>query len=254
MPRCARDLPPDSVSHLVDRGVERRPIFRRDEDNRFFLTQMREVFTTYGVGILNYVLMPNHFHIQAISGGTPVGIAMQVLLTRYALYFNRVYGRVGHLFQNRFKSFQVRDDAYLVQLPVYITRNPQRAGLVCRPQDWEWSGHNELVSGRQRFLNLERIEEVAGIPAEVWRRSYLDLVGQAEAPPPPEASLDELIEYAAILSGVSGKDVIAGERGGPFTNARRLFLREAVRRGIPRVDAADALGCTKGAVTQLLAV
>src|SRR5688572_29629382 len=119
MPRTARDLPADSVSHLIDRGVERRPIFLRDEDYRFFLAQMREAFITYGVGILNYVLMPNHFHIQIISGGTPVGIAMHVLLTRYALYFNRVHRRVGHLFQNRFKSFQVRDDAYLMQLPVY---------------------------------------------------------------------------------------------------------------------------------------
>jgi putative transposase len=254
MPRTARDLPADSVSHLIDRGVERRPIFLRDEDYRFFLAQMREAFITYGVGILNYVLMPNHFHIQIISGGAPVGIAMHVLLTRYALYFNRVHRRVGHLFQNRFKSFQVRDDAYLMQLPVYITRNPMRAGLVLRPQDWEWSGHNELVSGRKRFLHLDRIEEVTGMPAEVWRRSYLELVGQTDAAPSPEATLDELIEYFAVLSGVSGKDVVAGERGEPFTKARRLFLREAIRRGIPRVVAADALGCTKGAVTQLLSV
>jgi putative transposase len=254
MPRYARDLPADSVTHIIDRGVERRRIFIRDEDSLFFLAQMREVFLAYGIGVLNYVLMPNHFHIQAISGGAPVGVAMQLLLTRYALYFNRVYERVGHLFQNRFKSFQVRDDAYLVQLPVYITRNPLRAGLVARVEDWEWSGHHELVSGRQRYLDLSRLEEVSGMSSQAWRDSYLELVKQGQTAPSPSATLDELLEHFATLKGISGRDLVAGEKGEPFTAARRLFVREAVRRGHTRVDAADALGCTKAAVTQLLAV
>lgn len=252
MPRDARELPPDSVSHLLSRGVERRPIFQRQEDYLFFLAQMRSVFVSCGIGVLNFALMPNHFHIQALSGATPVGVAMQILLTRYALYFNRVYERVGHLFQNRFKSFEVRDESYLVQLPVYLSRNPVRAGLVGRPQDWEWSGHNELVSGRPRYLDLSRLKEVAGMPAEEWRAAYLELISRDQAPPAADAALDDLLEYSAIAAGVSAKDLGAGQKGRPFTRARRIFAREAVARGFVQTEVADALGCSQVAVSQLL--
>lgn len=242
MPRDARDLPPNSASHLISRGVERRNIFLRAEDHLFFLSQMREVFDACRIGVLNFVLMPNHFHIQALSGTTPVGVAMQRLLTRYALYFNRAYERVGHLFQNRFKSFEVRDDAYLVQLPVYISRNPSRAGLVARPQDWEWSGHNELVSGKTRYLDLSRLEEVTGMTAQRWRESYLDLMGRGESTPAAEATLDDILEHAALKAGISARDLRAGARGAPFTNARRFFARESVLRGFLRVNVAQTLG------------
>lgn len=252
MPRDARDLPPNSVSHLIDRGVERRNIFLRPKDYLFFLSQMREVFDAYRVAVLNFVLMPNHFHIQALSGLLPVGNAMQKLLTRYALYFNREYERVGHLFQNRFKSYEVRDEDYLVQLPVYISRNPTRAGLVTRPQDWEWSGHNELASGKTRYLDLSRLEEVTGMPADEWREDYLEHIGREVTPPGAGATLEDVLRLAAIQAGISARDLRAGAKGAPYTMARRLVAREAVTRGCLRVNIAEVLGCAPSAVTRLL--
>lgn len=252
MPRNARELPPDSASHLLSRGVERRPIFLRAEDYLFFLSQMKEVFDSYEVGVLDFVLMPNHFHIQALTGKVPIGIPMQKLLTRFALYFNRQYERIGHLFQNRFKSFEVRDDAYLVQLPVYISRNPVKAGLVAKPEQWEWSGHNELVSGKKRFLDLSRLQAVTGMPAEQWRESYLELIKQGSPTLSETAALDEIIEFAAVLTGISGKDLAEGLRGEPFTKARRVVAREAARRGFAQVDIAEALSITRPSLAELL--
>lgn len=251
MPRTARDLPTDSVSHVLDRGVERRRIFLTDEDYYFFLTQMKEVFDSSGVGILDFALMPNHFHIQPLISSVPVGIPMQKLLTRFALYFNRKYGRLGHLFQNRFRSFEVKDDAYLVQLPAYISKNPVKAGMVAKPEQWEWSGHNEIVSGKRRFLDLSRLEAVTGMPEEQWRESYLELM--ARDPQVSEKSgLEELVEYAALVGGISARDLIRGSRGTPFTKARRLVAKEARQRGFTQTEIAAALEITPASVAGLL--
>lgn len=252
MPRNARELPPESASHLLNRGVERRDIYLRDADYHFFLSQMKEVFSSYGVAVLDFALMPNHFHIQALTGKVPIGVAMQKLLTRFALYFNRQYERVGHLFQNRFKSFEVRDDAYLVQLPVYISRNPVKAGLVAKPEQWEWSGHNELVSGKKRFLDLSRLEAVTGMPGEQWRESYLELMKRGAPTLSETPGLDEIVEYAAVLAGISGKDLSDGLRGEPFTKARRMVAREATRHGFTQADIADALGISRPSLGELL--
>lgn len=252
MPRNARELPPDSASHLLSRGVERRNIFLQTADYHFFLSQMKEVFDSYEVGVLDFALMPNHFHIQALTGKVPIGVPMQKLLTRFALYFNRQYERVGHLFQNRFKSFEVRDDAYLVQLPAYISRNPVKAGLVLKPEQWEWSGHNEIVSGKKRFLDFSRLEAVTGMPMGQWRGSYLELMARGAPALGANPDLDEIIEYGAVLTGISGKDLSNGLRGDPFTKARRLVAREAMKRGFVQVDIAEALSIRRSSLGELL--
>lgn len=245
-------LDADSVAHILSRGVERRTIFMSDADYHFFLTQMKEVFDSHGVGILNFALMPNHFHIEPLTGNSPIGVPMQKLLTRFALYFNSKYERVGHLFQNRFKSFEVRDDSYLVQLPVYLTNNPVRARLVERPEQWEWSGHNEIVSGKQRILDLSRLGEVTGMSAEEWRESYLELVTRGNPIPPDRAALDSIIEFASFGAGISARDVLQGCKGKPFTRARRTFAREARRRNFTQSSIAEFLGISSASVSELL--
>jgi REP element-mobilizing transposase RayT len=214
---------------------------------------MRDSFREHAVSVLNYALMPNHFHIQAIVGPRPLGRAMHQLETRYSIYFNKQYGRSGPLFQGRYKSFLCRDDAYLVQLPVYLSRNPIRAGLVRRPEDWEWSGHNELVSGRQRYLDPSRLEEVTGMTADDWRAEYLALMVKGLPIATASATLDELLDVSAQISGVSLHDLQEGMRGPCFSKARRHFAREALKRGFLQTDIADALGCAPSTVAFILA-
>lgn len=252
MPRIPRDVPPDSVTHILNRGVDRRSIFQRAEDHHVFLSLMRDSFKEHAVSVLNYALMPNHFHIQAIVGPEPLGRAMHQLETRYSIYFNRRYERSGPLFQSRYKSFLCRDDAYLVQLPVYLSRNPVRAGLVRRPEEWEWSGHNELVSSGQRYLDLSRLEEAAGITAEDWRAGYLALISKGLPMATASAALDELLDVSAQLSGVSLIDLQEGFRGPCFTKAKRHFAQEALKRGFMQVDIAEALGCAPSSVAAIL--
>lgn len=97
---------------------------------------------------LAWAFMPNHFHLlfHSIDGNLPV--FMRCVMSGYAMYFNRKHNRVGHLFQNRYKSSVVESDAYLVELIRYIHLNPVRSGLVpsvAQLADYRWTGHYAIV-------------------------------------------------------------------------------------------------------------
>ncbi|MEK7166252.1 MAG: transposase [Patescibacteria group bacterium] len=138
--------------HIYNRGVEKRKIFLDDQDYKTFLSYLktallppqslsRKSFTLQGVtfkgiprqpknffGIIDlvaYVLMPNHFHLMIQQNhARSINEFMQSLCTRYAMYFNKKYKRIGTLFQNTYKAVMVQEEPYLLHLTRYIHRNP----------------------------------------------------------------------------------------------------------------------------------
>jgi putative transposase len=252
MPRIARSMSPKQIAHVINRGVERRNIFLRAEDYCFFLTQTREVFSAFGISLLSYCLMPNHYHFLLAATEAVISGAMQNLQTRYSMYFNRVYRRVGHLFQDRFKSFEVDDPDYLAWLPVYIHMNPVRARLSLSPATWEWSGHGELASPSVRYLDLARLKAF-GVSPEEFKRRYLLEFETFSRPLPMTANLQEILRWSAVASGIRWQDLVEGARGGPFTRAKVVMAEQAQQRGYTIMDVATCLDCTPSALRHLLA-
>lgn len=252
MPRTPRGETSDRILHAINRGVERRDIFLRAEDYGFFLTQARQQFSAAGIALLSYCLMPNHYHFLAAVTGERFSRAMQALQSCYSMYFNRVYERVGHLFQDRFKSFEVADAEYLEWLPVYIHRNPVKAGLVSRPALWEWSGHGELLSGSVRYLDLSKLAGF-GYDADKFRAVYRAQSAEFERPLEAGATLPEILRWCAKQCGVRWQEVEAGGRGGPFTRAKLMLVEQAALRGFTHSDIARLLHCTPSALQNLQA-
>lgn len=232
----------------MNRGVERRDIFLKGEDYAFFLSQAKELLPKHGIAILSYCLMPNHFHFLLAVGDVELGKAMHQLEATYSMYFNRVYERVGHLFQDRFKSIEVSAMDYLCWLPVYIHRNPVRARLTRTLEEWEWCGHGELMSSKKRFLDLSALSRFGSSPAQ-FQKAYREQVIVIERPLPDDASLDEILQWSAMACGIRWQDVVAGARGGPFTRAKRLVAAEAKERGFTVTEIAAKLGVTPGALS-----
>jgi hypothetical protein len=85
--------------------------------------------------------MPNHYHLLLRTRQANLSRAMHWFSGTYTRRFNNRHGRSGHLFQGRFKSMLVQNDAYVMQLSCYIHRNPLRAGLVQRLADYPWSSY-----------------------------------------------------------------------------------------------------------------
>ena len=130
-----------ALYHILSRGNERRNIFLDDDDYQVFLNVLKEISERFEVDIFAYVLMRNHYHLLIRTNHPNLSKSMQWVGTTYTRRFNLKHSRSGHLFQGRFKSFIVQNDAYLTQLSCYIHRNPFRAGLVDRLADYRWSSY-----------------------------------------------------------------------------------------------------------------
>lgn len=131
MARKSRIQAEGLIYHVLSRGNNKQLIFKERSDYIYFLNALLARKEKYNYRLLCYALLPNHFHLLVQTTETArLSTIMQSLLTCYSLYFNKKYNRVGHLFQNRYKSLVCLRDPYLISLISYIHENPKRAGLA----------------------------------------------------------------------------------------------------------------------------
>lgn len=132
----------NSIYHIYNRGVEKRKIFLEDQDYKVFLSYIKEYLSPIKQGVtlqyrelrglycdeiilLAFCLMPNHFHIL-IKQKDKYSIKKftRSLFTRYSMYFNKKYDRVGKLLQGAYKATNVIDKEHLLYVSKYIHLNP----------------------------------------------------------------------------------------------------------------------------------
>ncbi len=139
--------------HVYNRGVNREPIFRTDDNYVSLLRRVKESVVNFQIGIIAYCLMPNHYHfLLRQDGARPVSDFVQAVFNSYTKAFNRAFNRTGTLFEGPFHATHVDEDVYLVHLCRYIHRNPLEAGLVSHPAEWSFSNYLEWVSQRDGVL------------------------------------------------------------------------------------------------------
>jgi REP-associated tyrosine transposase len=102
--------------------------------------------------------MPNHYHLLIEYEAGNLGRGMQLLNGRYSRRFNERHGRVGHLFQGRYRIEPVTRDAHLLEACRYIVLNPVRAGLCSSPGEWPWSSYAAEPSGLVQSMLGDRAE------------------------------------------------------------------------------------------------
>jgi REP element-mobilizing transposase RayT len=136
-----------ALYHVMSRGNEGNDIFLNDRDRQGFLNAIGEFSERFDIQIFAYVLMRNHYHLLIRTQRPNLSKAMQWLGVTYTRRFNDTHERCGHLFQGRFKSIIVQNDAYLMQLSCYIHRNPLRAKIVNRLVDYRWSSFRSYAYG-----------------------------------------------------------------------------------------------------------
>ncbi|WP_095211313.1 transposase [Endozoicomonas ascidiicola] len=124
-----------ALYHVTSRGNERKPIYREDADFQLFLATLAEVCDRFNWVIHSFCLMTNHYHLVVETPDANLSQGMRQLNGVYTTRFNRKYGRVGHLFQGRYKAILVDKDAYLMELSRYVVLNPVRARMVESPND-----------------------------------------------------------------------------------------------------------------------
>jgi len=134
-----------AIYHVTSRGDRREAIYEDDEDRERFLRILGEVVRVWNWTCHAFCLMTNHYHLVIETPDGNLSKGMRQLNGVYTQASNRRHGRVGHLFQGRYKAVLVDGDAYLLELTRYVVLNPVRARMVKHPGEWIWSSYQAMT-------------------------------------------------------------------------------------------------------------
>jgi putative transposase len=167
----------NALYHVIARGNQRQSVFLHDKDFARYRSLLSEYKFRYGFRLYAYALMGNHVHLLVEVGTIPLSKIMQGLQFRYTRYFNRRYGKEGHLFQGRYKAILCDKDSYLLELVRYIHLNPVRSKVVTRPEEYQWVSHLEYLSEvKDDLVDREVVLGQFGRSKRKARRQYRQFI------------------------------------------------------------------------------
>lgn len=161
--------------HVYNRGAGKGLIFFNPGNYEHLLRLVKRYCRRYGVTVIAYCLMPNHYHFllrqeteQALSK------FINVLFNAYVQAVNRQQGRKGTLFEGRFRHVWVNREEYLIHLCRYIHLNPVKANLVSQIEDWPYSNYLEWIGQRTGTLKDTRFIRDRFPTPEAYRQFVAD--------------------------------------------------------------------------------
>ena len=140
MSRQARKKSESGFYHVIVRGIGKQLLFEESSDYLRFLETLKRYQADHEIQLHAYCLMENHVHLLLRDTADELDVFMKRLEGSYAFYFNHKYERIGSLFQERFKSEAVDNDAYFTVVVRYILQNPLKAGISSM-EEYPWSSY-----------------------------------------------------------------------------------------------------------------
>jgi len=232
MARPVRLAPGGLCYHVINRGNGRAKVFRKEADFTAFLRILSLACVRTPMRLLGWCLMHNHFHLVLWphrDGDLPRW--MQWVTTCHVRRYHRHYKGSGHVWQGRYKSFPSQNDAHLLTVLRYVERNPVRAGLVERAEQWAYSS-------AAAFAALER-DPLAGGGAGGLVKAH-DSIDPAQ----PARPLEDWLVAGPTARPTPWLKFVNHEQD----EAELARLRESVNRGSPyggdawRISTARKLG------------
>lgn len=166
MPRVARKKSESGIYHVIVRGINRQDIFHDDEDRQRYLDTLKRITEENTSEVLGYCIMNNHIHLIIREGEEDISLLMKRLGTSYAYWYDLKYQRIGHVFQDRFRSENVEDDRYLLAVVRYVHLNPVRAKIVNKPEEYTWSSCRAYYGYPEHMPHLTEVSLVLGLFAD----------------------------------------------------------------------------------------
>ncbi len=202
------------------RGNNREMIIARKWQKEWFSELLLKA---KGVDLTAYCLMDNHIHLIVRAEIADLSEAIKKINIKYAMGYNRSGDRVGHVFQDRYRSEVILDDPHLLQAIRYVHNNPVKAGLVSYPEEYLWSSYREYIDATAHIVRQETIDTVLDLFAGMDSfRAFHHIDDSVEFFDTPEdleqnraLAAQRLIESFCLTRGISeAKEV--------YRNAERL--------------------------------
>ena len=156
MARYARVLSKSQVYHVMLRGNNRQKIFIDEDDKKKIIDILQTIKANNACHIYAFCVMDNHMHLIIKEGYDSLSRLIKRIAVSYAYYFNKKYKRVGHVFQDRYRSENIEDDRYLLSAIRYIHQNPMKAG-VSTCEEYCWSSYQDYISENASIADVKSI-------------------------------------------------------------------------------------------------
>ena len=159
--RRARITYPGAYHHVMNRGYGEMAIFPGNESKNDFLNYLEDAVTKMKIRVFAYCIMDNHYHLVLENTTGRMSDFLKLLNGNYGMCYRKRFGGKGYVFQNRYKSTIIENDAYLIQSIVYTLQNPVRADIVSHATLYTWSSASNYFSGKtSKILDSQYVEEL----------------------------------------------------------------------------------------------
>lgn len=150
----ARKTRPNIVGfhHIVNTGVAKSRVYKSNEDKEQYLNLLCKACLTYQVNIHDYCLMNNHYHLLIETTQENLSLFMRQVNSNYAIYFNRKYKRVGHLWQGRYKSWYMAEETHLYDLFRFIEHIPTKARISKQVGEYPFTLLASVLNDNQEVI------------------------------------------------------------------------------------------------------
>ncbi|MGB9750475.1 MAG: transposase [Caldisericia bacterium] len=176
MGRKPRLIVENGIYHVISRGINETEIFKEENDFKFFLQILIEDKAKNNVSILSYCLMNTHYHLLIKINNPNLSQFIQILNTKYAKHFNSKNFRLGNLFMNRFKSYYIDNEGYLLNVSRYIHLNPVEANIVKKPEEYKWSSFKEIINNEKKFVDTEELLSLTSTNCQTYKNYVEDII------------------------------------------------------------------------------
>ena len=170
MARSPRQKSYTKVYHIIIRGINKQDILLDTQDLRKFSKELKRTKEKYKFEIYAYAFMSNHVHLIIKDENENLEIMMKSLTVSYSNYFNKKYERVGHLFENRFKSYAIEDESYLKNVVRYIHKNPENASL----KPYKWTSYYEYINNKQKIIDTKQVMNLFDNSVENFKTYHIN--------------------------------------------------------------------------------
>ncbi|WP_371367084.1 hypothetical protein SRRS_11890 [Sporomusa rhizae] len=246
MARAARIKGESGIYHVMIRGINKQLILEDEEDNQKLKTVLQECRELCGYEIYAYCFLGNHIHLLIKEGKESLEQIFKRIGARYVYYFNQKYKRVGHLFQDRFKSEPIKDESYLLTVLSYIHNNPVQAGMSKKASEYRWSSYEEYMEPS----SLVNVEFVLGM---ITKEQFVELHKRVIKDNILDISEDNfrITDNEAVRMIKETYSVSSSEIAGMEINKRNQYIKKLREKGLSIRQISRVTGVSKGSIEKI---
>lgn len=207
MPRIPRSYIETSFFHVITQGINKSYIFEQAIDIKYYISIMYKLKDEHNIKIKAYCIMNNHAHMLLEADIKELSKYMQRLNTKYAIYYNKKYNRVGYVFRDRFKSEGIFSEQQLYSCINYIYNNPVKAKICNHPMEYPYTNYKEnlykLSEQVEKSMFIDIDEEDNGLTNKAIKTFLLENKVSVEDIKKEDRILTKLIIYMKDNCGIS---------------------------------------------------